>query len=104
MSIFEKGPLWHLHQGWFQTDGLPTQGKMLERLTTDGVLNEKGRPVVKIDCYLGMDIDTGTSSNDFNEMRGTEPCLNELFNYLHDHNKYLIKDSLTEEMSKRIGL
>lgn len=103
-SIFGRGPFWHLHQGWFRTEDLPAKGKMLERLTTDGVLNENGQPVVKIDCYLGLDIDVGASSSDLHQKRGTEPSIHDLFNYLHQQNKLIIKNCLTTDMNQRIGL
>lgn len=103
-SIFGKGPFWHLHQGWFRTKSLPTKGKMLERLTTDGVLNEQGQPLVKIDCYLGLDIDTGAASNDLSLKRGDEISVIDLFDYLHEQNKIIVKSCLTDEMNNRIGL
>jgi uncharacterized protein (TIGR04255 family) len=103
-SIFEKGPFWHLHQGWFQVEGFPTKGRMLERLTTDGAINENGKAFVKMDCYLGIDIEVGASSSDLNSERGNEPSVRDLFNFLHEHNKFIVKQCLTQQMGARIGL
>jgi uncharacterized protein (TIGR04255 family) len=103
-SIFEKGPFWHLHQGWFKSEGFPTKGRMLERLTTDGAMNENGKPVVKMDCYLGIDLEVGDSSNDLVAARGDGPSIRDLFYFLHGHNKSIVKQCLKRQMGERIGL
>lgn len=95
-SIIDKGPFWHLHQGWFEP---ADNGRILERAQIDA-FSEDGMPVVKIDAYmqhqlasfytLSEAVDNGWFVTTFEEM--------------HEKNKKLLRSFLNDDIAGRIKL
>jgi len=101
-SLWDKGPRWHLHEGWYRQDNLPVAGRLLERLHINGVLDNLGRPTVKMDAYLALELEKAQSSATF--FGNSAPEIDRLFDELHDLQKGLMRGYLTKEMAQRIGL
>lgn len=103
-SIFDRGHLWHLHQGWFKKNNLPENGNLLERITTDGITNEESKAVVRVDCYLGFDFSAPLPFQSLRSKPEGRISLSELFGFLHFENKSIMASCLTESMREKIGL
>lgn len=100
-SIRQRGPLWHLHQGFFRTEGLPSPGRLLERNHADGYQDQSGAALVKIDEYLSLHHLAPLAPSVLFGPRGSADTL---FGYLHDLNKDILRHYLTDKMQARIGL
>ena len=100
-DLMKRGDLWHLHQGWFTKDGLPSPGRLLERLHMDGVQDQTTTPLVKIDSYMQLQMSQRMPVDQFFGEGELGPTI---FNSLHDRNKTLVKSVLAPEMADRIGL
>lgn len=100
-SIRNRGHLWHLHQGWYRNNDLPAEGRMLERVSIDGLEDpSSGVPIIKIDTYLQMELASPLHAGTF---LGEGP-VDGVFDALHCQNKTLISSILTKETLNRIGL
>lgn len=100
-SIFGKGPLWHLHQGWFTTDDLPAEGRLLERMHLDAV-EQAPKYLVKMDCLEQMDLRKGPMG--FSKIFENDPLLDEVIELLHTRSKSALGRVITDEMAERIEL
>ncbi|MER9107342.1 TIGR04255 family protein [Mesorhizobium sp. M0848] len=99
-NIGQSGHLWHVHQGWFRTEGLPMPGRLLERINFDGVMNQNNEPALRIDSYLRLDLQNPIKSSDlFRKSQGRE-----FFEFLHNSSKELISKFLTKAAQDRIAL
>ena len=101
-AIFGKGPLWHLHQGWFRQYSEP-YGQVLERLHLDGTFDAAASlPTVRIDSYASL------SELEFKALSevvgGSINSTNHPFDGLHLNIKEVLMGVLHANMSKRIGL
>lgn len=102
-GVVSHGPWWHLHQGWFRQDDRLPPGRLLERVNLDAVVDEaNGRPTVKIDTYLTLDLPEPVAI-------GTQPLeptgnLDSWFGILHLLDKDLLRVSLSDEALDRIKL
>ncbi len=98
-GIFDRGPNWHLHQGWYAPlAGL--SGRMLERTTIDGLMENADQPTVRFDSYLQFDLEDIiplTASDKIDRVKL-------IFEELHGRNKAMIKEFLVNDMQERIGL
>jgi uncharacterized protein (TIGR04255 family) len=103
-SIFERGHLWHLHQGWYRNDDLPTGGRLLERISTDGILNEFGRPIVRLDSNLSFEFDAARTFVAMADNPSSGVSISRVFDFLHDENKEIMGNCLTDTIRKKIGL
>lgn len=101
-SVFECEAFWHLHQGWYRTDNLPTPGRLLERVHLDAVLDENGTPIVRVDTYMMMEL--AAQQNNLATFGGGAPMADKVFDDLHKENKTLLKSFLTQDMAKKIKL
>lgn len=101
-SIWGKGPLWHLHQGWFCKDGLPVEGRMLERVHLDAT-EQSGLNSVKMDTTLRIDLKNNIGSH-AELFVGSPALVDNIFSYVHDVHKQIMLKYLTDEMAKRIDL
>ena len=102
-SLWDAGPLWHLHLGWFRTDGLPADGRLLERTHLDGQQMDQGSWQVKIDNTLRLDLDEPVVvQNHF--FSGDQPFVDKVLPDLHLRNKELLTSFLTVELAQRIDL
>lgn len=100
-SIWGKGPVWHLHQGWYTEEGLPEGGRrLLDRMHLHGQPAGDDH-IVKFDNTLRLDLRQEVASEDLFE--GNER-VNQIFEQLHHENKQALAGYLTDAMRERIGL
>ena len=99
--IFERGPSWHLHQGWFVDAKEPVPGRILQRMHIDSAA-DAGHGQVRFNTHHRFDL------QDTPDLQGTfaEPdsLVDGLFSRLHGISKTLLADFLTPEMAQRINL
>jgi uncharacterized protein (TIGR04255 family) len=102
-GVLSKGPLWHLHQGWFRGEDQLGPGRLLERLHIDAVLDERGRPTVRMDSFLSFEPGEAQTfvPGAFLKNDGSGGAW---FAILHDLDKKLLAEALTHETVERIGL
>lgn len=100
-ALRDKGPLWHLHQGWFESnvEKLRIKGRRLEKLHIDAV-ERKGQYVTRVDTTLRHDL----SDKITDVTRNFDEILDPVFDAMHERNKQLIRSFLTDEMQRRIKL
>jgi uncharacterized protein (TIGR04255 family) len=103
-EVFEHGPLWHLHQGWYKDVANALNGRLLERTTIDGVLDSSNLPVVRFDSFLQLELSEGLNSSDTRFGNDVFEQLRVFFGFMHDQNKSMLKDCLTEQVIGEIGL
>jgi|JI10StandDraft_1071094.scaffolds.fasta_scaffold553945_2 uncharacterized protein (TIGR04255 family) len=100
-TVWERGPMWHLYQGWFRSENIPDAKRLLERIHLDGVLDASGVPTVKFDTFMQVEFAKSVSVEHViatkNENEGIFPTL-------HALNKRIISDYITQEMADRIRL
>lgn len=101
-SIFDCGPLWHLHQGWYRNVTDEPKGRVLERVHLDAVLEEKQVPIVKVDTYIQLELSQKRSWAAI--FTGESPIGDALFDKLHEQDKDILKSILTEDMARRVAL
>lgn len=95
--LFNKGHLWHLHQGWFE----PVEnGRVLERIHIDAVERDEGIPIVKFDTYMQHQLQTFYTPTE----AMNSGWLESTFDSMHDKNKLLLNSFITDEMATRIDL
>ena len=100
-SIFQRGPIWHLHQGWFVDAQKPVSGRILQRMHIDSGV-EEGQHQVRFNTHHRFDL------QDTPDLKGTfaEPnsLVDRLFRRLHNDSKTLLAEFLTTGMAQRINL
>lgn len=100
-GVFDKGPNWHQHFGWFRPSDAMGGGRILERFHLDAVDDPSTKPSVKLDGFLSFEPENKPV------MGGAfwqSPQVDALFDGLHDLNKDIVRGLLTEDMANRIGL
>lgn len=100
--VLSSGPWWHLHQGWFKFDE-PTlpKSRLLEKLHIDSVVDDAGRPTVKLDSYLSYDLPAALP------VAGGISKDGELFSWfqaIHNLDKALMRYVLTPQAQEIIHL
>lgn len=105
-SLINVGPLWHLHQGWFNPSELPFATRALERLTIDGLLNESHQPFVRVDFLQNLELKAEIleSGQLIAQTQEAVSALNSAFENLHERNKSIVSKVLTEDVCVRIGI
>ena len=103
-SIRNKGPLWHLHQGWFHSEELPLPGRRLQKVHIDAV--ERGKIyVTRIDTVLRHDFSNELPSYAaVFRANGKPATIDPVFSEMHDESKRLLASFITNEMAERIDL
>ena len=100
-SVFVRGPIWHLYQGWFEDAQKPVSGRILRRMHIDSKVVD-GRPQVQFDTSHRFEL------RDAPDLRSmfAEPdtLIDVLFDHLHGSCKALLANFLTAEMAQRIKL
>ena len=100
--IFERGPIWHLHQGWFVDAPDPISGRILQRMHIDSAKEEDGQYQVRFNTHHRFDLqDTPNLKGTFAE---PDSLVDDLFNRLHNASKTLLAEFLTAEIAQRINL
>ena len=100
-QCFKAGPLWHCHTGWFDWH---ESGRVLNHLNIGSTFVDSS-PTITIDHAAVSQLDpprrsTDTLFNPPNESDG----LGVILDRLHDRNKAILSELLTQEMQNRIGL
>ncbi|WP_160320415.1 TIGR04255 family protein [Rhizobium ecuadorense] len=95
--LFDKGPFWHLHQGWFEP---ADNGRVLSRVHIDAVQDDEGIPIVKFDTYMQHQLATFYTPTEAISGGWIEST----FASMHDKNKILLASFITDEMATRINL
>jgi uncharacterized protein (TIGR04255 family) len=99
-SLRKRGLAWHLHQGWYRTDKLPVEGRMLERINIDGAIDPTNDlPAVKMDTIHRLEFKEPVVISDM--LNGK---MDQLLDWMHAEDKAVVGAHLTSEMRKRIGL
>lgn len=98
-SIFEVGHLWHMHQGWLKPTPL-TKGRVLERIHAEGVENEHGVAIVKLDSYIQYQLEAMIPASSAFRDKIVDP----MFEDAHDQAKVLLRKLLNDDTARRIGL
>ena len=101
-TLWDKGPFWHLHQGWYRYENIPAPGRLLERIHLDGVVDNDGTPTIRMDTYLNLELEKSIERAAFFD--SSNPIGDQLFDQLHDLNKGLLRSYITLDIAKRIGL
>ena len=100
-GILTHGPVWHLHQGWFEEAQSPVSGHILRRMHISSTV-ENNRPQVRFDTNHRFDMrDAPDLQSMFVE---PDTLVDSLFDHLHRFSKALLADFLTAEMAQRINL
>jgi hypothetical protein len=97
-NIMKQGPVWHLHQGWFEDGGGDIPGRLLNRVHFDSI-EDKGLKV-KLDTVLRKDFATPFV---FRQLEGGDN-IDVLFDWMHEKNKMLLRSVLAGEVLDAIGL
>ena len=100
-SIFARGPVWHLHQGWFVDTQEPVSGRILQRMHIDTMI-EGGVPKARFHTSHRFDMRDAPDLQSVFAKKDT--LVDDLFGCLHQSSKALLADFLTVEMAKRINL
>jgi len=100
-SIWDRGPLWHLYQGWFETEGLPRAGRLLKRVHLDAI-EGNSQFSVKVNNTLRLDMKTAAQLNKV--FGGARPAIEKIYSELHVKSKRVLAELLIEEMAERIDL
>ncbi|WP_162914456.1 TIGR04255 family protein [Taklimakanibacter lacteus] len=101
-SVFQSGTAWHLHQGRYIEDGLPVKGRLLQRIHLDAGTSRQPSTFVKIDSYLNLDFADPMIVR--GSLKEKKDRLGPIFEFLHDMDKRILRDYLTPELAKDIGL
>jgi uncharacterized protein (TIGR04255 family) len=103
-SIWNRGPLWHLYQGWFTEENLPVAGRRLEKVHIDAV-EGGGVYQTKVDTTSRHDLaDELPSYKTAFGTDGEEACIDAVFTAMHLQGNRLLKAYITDEMARRISL
>jgi uncharacterized protein (TIGR04255 family) len=100
-ALRKRGPLWHLHQGWYRDGDLVIDGRMLERINVDAAIEQATNvAAVKMDTFHRLEFKESVL---IDELLPTQMS-DRIFGWLHDQDKAVVRAYLTKEMRKRIGL
>ena len=99
--VFERGPSWHLYQGWFVDAKEPVPRRILQRMHINSAADaEHGQ--VQCNTHHRFDLqDTPDLRSTFAEPNS---LVDGLFRHLHGASKTLLAEFLTAEMAQRINL
>ena len=104
-SIFDRGPLWHLHQGWFSPLTESSCGRILDRMHIDAVNDEAGRHLVKFENLQRFDFDPKGGTPRLKEAFSTATtAIDTRFERLHDRAKRSLGEYLTADVQRSINL
>ena len=101
IGIFDHGPIWHLHQGWFHQATGPVRGRLLERMHIDA-LAHAGEHLVKFDGLAVLNLASAAGIDSIFEKPAS--LIDRIFLYLHDLTKASLGHYLTSDMATRINL
>lgn len=97
----EVGHLWHHYSGWFESQDEPVPGQVLNRIHIDAVESIEGKPLVKFDATLRKDV---VSPLPIAAIVHGPSLIDEVFSSLHEKNKALMAEYLSDQTLEKIGL
>ena len=104
-SVLARGPLWHLHQGWFSPQPDPPGGRILDRMHIDAIAGEDGKHLVKFENLLRFDFDGDSADRRVQPAFSTAPTvIDNSFERLHDLAKQSLGNYLTADVQRAINL
>ena len=104
-SVLGRGPLWHLHQGWFSPLTEPPGGRILDRVHIDAIADERGQYLVKFENLHRFDFGGDTPVRTIKAILSEAPMvLDASFERLHDRVKESLDDYLTADVQRSIDL
>ncbi|MCI0562739.1 MAG: TIGR04255 family protein [Nitrososphaera sp.] len=105
---FSTGPLWHCHSGWFEDLSISSV-KCLNQLNLDATftnIKRNRKLVITVDHNAIAKIPP--ENNGLSILKGTDGpdglSLDVIMEALHDRNKAMMSDLLSEQMARRINL
>ena len=104
-SVLDRGPLWHLHQGWFRPHPDPPGGRILDRMHIDAIAGQDGKHLVKFENLLRFDFDGDSAARRVKPAFSTAPTvIDNSFERLHDLAKQSLGNYLTADVQRTINL
>ena len=103
-TIINRGPFWHLHQGWFTEVKIPLNGKVLTRIHIDAI-HENNMFLARIENLNRFDIDP--SLNDLvldSRSISRNNDFESILESLHSKNKKTLCNILHDDIQRRIDL
>ncbi len=104
-SVLDRGPHWHLHQGWFSPLTAPLAGRILERMHIDAFDDPTGRHVVKFENLHRFDFDRDGGVPFLREAFSTATtAMDASFDHLHGRARKSLGAYLTPDIQRSINL
>lgn len=100
--IFDKGPLWHSHCGWYESSGPESKARFLNQCNVSTIY-EKTDHVTTVEHNALMRY-LSPVLNPLRAGKNDATLLDEVMEELHEANKRLLRGLLTDSMCKRIRL
>lgn len=101
--VFERDDLWHLHQGFFETQREPTAHRRLNHLALD-VVDVSGERLIQITTAHRALLDEPASNVDLLLDHQDGGTLSHHMVALHQVNKGCLRELLNDSICERIGL
>ena len=102
-SILDRGPHWHLHQGWFSQLTESPGRRILARMHIDAIDDPAGRHIVKFENLHRFDFDAKTDTLRLQDALSGH-ALDTSFHTLHDQAKNTLGEYLTADVQRSINL
>ncbi|QUD86972.1 TIGR04255 family protein [Phenylobacterium montanum] len=102
-SILGRGPLWHIHQGWFEPRERPLNGRLLNRMHVDALLVDD-KHIVRFDSTLSLDIDEADRPTKCAALINEDGIADQVLSELHAVNKAVLGSYITDDLAKEIEL
>ncbi|MEQ9567275.1 MAG: TIGR04255 family protein, partial [Pseudomonadales bacterium] len=102
-SIWNRGPYWHLHQGWFESAQAAVEGRLLRRVHMDAIDVQPGVVGVRMDTLLKLDLKS-PPINYKALFESSDSLGTKVVQDLHSLNKATMLKILTKDMAERIDL
>lgn len=104
-SVFNRGPHWHLYQGWFSPITDPPGGRILDRMHIEGIGDEHRGHLVKFESLFRWDFDGDDGSRLLKQAFSAPPTfIDASFERLHDLTKRSLAGYLTPDAERIINL
>ena len=95
-GLFNQGPIWHLHQGWFDRNEGEISGRILKRMHINSIESDD-KYLVRFENFVRFEFLDKVTGEPLDQILG---C----FESLHDSSKNTLKAFLSPQMQRRIEL
>ena len=103
-SILDRGPHWHLHEGWFSPVTDQPGGRVLDRMHIDAIDDQTGRHVVKFESLHRLDFEPSRISRLGEALSTATKAIDTSFELLHDRAKRSLGNYLNADVQGAINL